>query len=326
MMEAILETWFRPMGLRLRVESDRPELIALAEETFRGFGPPPAAGVPDLSLILLGDGPADGVLGEPRFERGRQTAGSAAELAVEGSVVRGRFSPAAWQSPAFLRLHFLELALYLLLPGRGFLGVHAAACVRHGRAALLRAPGGGGKTTLAYAAARAGFQALAEDVVWIAPGGGLWWGMPWRFRLRPDAVRLFPELAGLREANVGAGLAPAREGVNPSPTSRKIEVDVANAVPSALPGPVVLLRRRPGARSRLERLDAAEALARWDEGRAGNEGESPGYAAQITALLSDGAYGLEVGNVDSALERLSEVLSTASRRNPSSAATGPSQV
>jgi hypothetical protein len=309
MMEAITEAWFRPMGLRLRVESDRPELIALAEETFRGFGPPPVANVPDLSLVLLGDGPADGVLAEPRFEGGRQTAGSAAELAIEGNMARGRFSPVAWQSPAFLRLHFLELALYLLLPGRGFLGVHAAACVRHGRAALLRAPGGGGKTTLAYAAARAGFQALAEDVVWIAPDGDLWWGMPWRFRLRPDAPRLFPELAGLRAAGP------------------KLEVDVANAAPSSFPGPVVLLRRRPGAHSRLERLDPAEALARWDEGRGGNEGESPGYAARITALLSDGAYGLEVGeDLNTALERLDEVLSTASRRKPSSAATGPSQV
>ena len=312
MMEGRLEAWYQPMGLGLRVVSDRPELIALAEQTFRGFGPPPAAGVPDLSFVLLGNGPAGGVLGEPRFEPGRQTAGSAAELVVEGSVASGRFSPAAWQSPAFLRLHFLELALYLLLPGRGFLGVHASACVRHGRAALLRAAGGGGKTTLAYAAARGRFQALAEDVVWIAPDGGLWWGMPWRFRLRPDAARLFPELAG-------------RQSEGP-----KLEVDVASAAPSALPGPVVLLRRRPGARARLERIGPAEALARWEEGRAGNEGEASGYAGRVGSLLRGGAYRLEVGEgragLDEALDRLDDVLSDASRRNPSSAATGPSQV
>ena len=324
----MFEGWYRPMGLRLRVESDRPELLALAEETFRDFGPALAGADPDLAFILE-SGPAGGVLGEPRFERGRQTAGSAAELAVEGSVARGRFSPAAWQRPAFLRLHFLELALYLLLPGRGFLGVHASACVRHGRAALLRAPGGGGKTTLAYAAARGRFQALAEDVVWIAPDGGLWWGMPWRFRLRPDAARLFPELA-YQGVNVGAGLAPAREGVNPSPTSRKIEVDVTNATPSALPGPVVLLRRRPGGLSRLEPIGPDEALARWEEGKGGNEGESPGYAARVGSLLSEGAYALEVGDgpggLDRALDCLDEALSAASRRNPSSAATGPSQV
>jgi len=306
-----LEAWYRPMGLRLRVESDRPELLALAEETFRGFGPAPAGADPDLAFILE-SGPAGGVLGEPRFERGRQTAGSAAELAVEGSVARGRFSPAAWQSPAFLRLHFLELALYLLLPGRGFLGVHASACVRHGRAALLRAPGGGGKTTLAYAAARGRFQALAEDVVWIAPDGGVWWGMPWRFRLRPDAARLFPELAGRRV------------------DGPKLDVDMANATPSALPGPVVLLRRSPGGPSRLEPIGPDEALARWEEGRGGNEGETPDYAARVGSLLSEGAYALEVGDgpggLDGALDRLDEALSAASLRNPSSAATGPSQV
>ena len=201
------QAWFQPMGLRLRVVSDRPELIAVAEETFRGFGPPPAAADPDLTF-LLEEGPG-------------------AELEVGESLVRGRFSPALWQDPAYLRLHYLEMALYLLLPGRGFLGVHGSACVRHGRAVLLRAPGGGGKTTLAYAAARGRFQALAEDVVWIAPDGNLWWGMPWRFRLRPDVVRLFPELAG-RSCN-----------------GPKLEVEVANAVPSALPGPVVLLRGGP---------------------------------------------------------------------------------
>jgi len=308
----MLEAWYQPMGLRLRVESDRAELLALAEETFRGFGPAPGGADPDLAFILE-SGPAGGVLGEPRFDpvSRRQMAGSAAELAVEGSVARGRFSPAAWQSPAFLRLHFLELALYLLLPGRGFLGVHASACVRHGRAALLRAPGGGGKTTLAYAAARGRFQALAEDVVWIAPDGGVWWGMPWRFRLRPDAARLFPELAGRRI------------------DGPKLDVDIANATPSALPGPVVLLRRSPEI-SRLEPIGPDEALARWEEGRGGNEGETPGYAARIGSLLAEGAYALEVGDgpggLDAALDCLDEALSAASRRNPSSAATGPSQV
>ena len=74
------------------------------------------------------------------------------------------------------------------------MGVHGAALAKNGRALLLRAQSGGGKTTLAYAGARRHYQALAEDVVWLDREQGRWWGMPWSFHLLPDAKTLFPEL------------------------------------------------------------------------------------------------------------------------------------
>src|SRR4029079_19031874 len=96
------------------------------------------------------------------------------------------------------------------------------------------------------AAARRGFQALAEDVVWIDTVHGRWWGAPWTFHLLPDAPALFPELAGIEprlEINGELKLPVELESVRPGST-----------VASAGPAGVVFLDRRdapPSAPSRL---------------------------------------------------------------------------
>jgi hypothetical protein len=304
----LLEAWFQPLGLALRLRTDSKAVLAVAEGAFRGFGPGAPVPDPDLDFRFL----AGNV---PNRERASSYTDSGDRVRVQegGSTLlvdrtrgsaRGRFAPALLGEPARLRLEFLELALQLLLPPRGFLGVHGAAIVRDGRAALLRAPGGGGKTTLAYAAARGGFQVLAEDAVWIDPSHGAWWGLPWWFHPRPDAGRLFPELAGLAPALVRAG-AP------------KLAVEMAalhpgSPVPRALPGPVVLLDRRPGGASRIEPLPLPRALDLWRAGRAGTEEDFPDYERRVEELLRGNAWRLESGDdLAAALDGLADLLSNA---------------
>jgi len=305
------------MGLTLRLLADHPAALAAAESALRGFGPPLPSPTPDLTFRLLASTPAAPSFStaasapfdappEPVYleagARVLQRAGSAARLVADraAGLAWGRFSPCVLESRAYFRIHFLELALFVMLAPRGLMGVHASAWVKDGRAVLVRAPGRGGKTTLAYAAARGRFQALSEDVVWIDEARNRWWGTPWWFHLRPDAGALFPELAGRPPDVVLRGepkLAVEMETIRP-----------ASTVAQAIPGPVVLVARRPGGPSRLEPLGLLGARDRWAAGRAGTEEEFPDYARRVRALLADNAWALDLGDGAGEIERALDLI------------------
>jgi hypothetical protein len=297
------EAWFQPMGLHLHVITNHPAIIAAAESAFRGFGPAHSVTVPDITLRLFAHEVDDNQLREPVFRTGGamiySTTGHASALVAdrEQGLAWGYFSPQILAQPVFFRHHFLEPAFHVMLQSRGLMAVHAAACVKNGRALLLRAPSGGGKTTLAYAGARSRFQALAEDVVSIDVHHRVWRGMPWRFHLLPDARRLFPELVTSLPVVEIQG-------------QQRLEVELETIRPgsttvSARPGPVVLLRRRPGDHSRLRPLAFAEAKALWFEDWSGTETEYAGYHQYVDELLRHQTYRLDFGdNIDRAVDLL----------------------
>jgi hypothetical protein len=311
------------MGLALRLRSDHRAVLAAAEDAFRGFGPAGAAAgaAPDLDFLFLvrdraertgaGGQQALAVRGDRVLARHR---GSALIVDRARGSAWGRFTPALLAEPVRLRLELLELALQLMLPARGFLGVHGAAVVRGGRAALLRAGGGGGKTTLAYAAASRGrLQVLAEDVVWIDAARGVWWGLPWWLHPRPESCTLFPELTGR---------APAlRRGGSPKLAVEVESIRPGSTVPRALPGPVLLVRRRRrAAASRLTSLALPAALDLWAAGRAGTEEDVPDYHRRVRELLAGNAWRLELGSdLDAALALIEDLLNETARhpRHPS---------
>jgi hypothetical protein len=303
---ALEEAWFRPMGFSLRLVTDSEAVLTAARASFRGFGGQPPCAAPDLDFRLLESPDGGGEDGEPAepdlwFDRPhvRQAGADGSELVLDCAAgrARGRFPASTLAHPAFFRWHYLDLALFFMLEHRGFVGVHGAAVARDGRALFLRAPCGQGKTVLTYAAARRGFQALAEDVVWLAPGDRRWWGAPWAFRLLPDARDLFPELDGYRPTVQING-------------EEKIEVDLeelrpGSTVVSAAPGPVVMLRRAPGEASRLEPVAPGEAEAAWRAGAASREREIAGYEAAVAPLLRRGVFRLRFGDdIDRAVELL----------------------
>ncbi|HXO21997.1 MAG TPA: hypothetical protein VOA87_18940 [Thermoanaerobaculia bacterium] len=306
-VEDLREAWFRPMGFSLRVTSNAPAVMAAAESAFAGFGPAAPDGSSDLSFRLFAHSVDDGVRGRP-LQRADgplvyQTTGRDSTLVADraAGVAFGCFSSTTLADPAFFRWHFLEPALFFMLEWRGFIGVHGAALARGGKGLLLRAASGQGKTTLAYAATRRGFQALAEDVVWLDGARPLWWGTPWSFHLLPDARELFPELASatpLVQLNGETKLAADLEALRPGSTT-----------PSARAGAVVLLSRQPGGRSRIEPLGPAAAREGWRQGGASKESEIAGYDSAVDRLLRHGAYRLAFGDdIEAAVDLLESIV------------------
>lgn len=109
--------------------------------------------------------------------------------------------------------------------------VHAAMVARGGNALLLASATGVGKSTLAYAAHRAGYQVAADDAAYVQLQPGLRvWGAARALRVPAAARRWFTELRSL-PASLGADgdaklPVPIRDGagLTPEPVSGRVGV------------------------------------------------------------------------------------------------------
>jgi hypothetical protein len=197
-------------------------------------------------------------------------------------------TPALAEDRPNLRYNVLECLGLLLASFRDRTPVHAGAVVRNGRAILLVGPSGTGKSSLCYACVRAGFQLLAEDVVYVGLRNSLsLWGCPWRLHLLGDAPRFFPELAGLpvtTQANGKQKLSLHLETIAPN-----------SAQPYATQASVCIVERSSTGKSTLEPMSSDEAYHRLTSNR------EPGFDLHrsiedvAAALVSGGAYRLQMG-------------------------------
>ena len=98
--------------------------------------------------------------------------------------------------------YFLEPLVYAMLGARYFVFVHASCISRNGRAILLCGDSGSGKTCLAYACAKLGWDYVAGDALHVVRGDDdrTVIGRPYEIRFRGSARRLFPELSRFRPA------------------------------------------------------------------------------------------------------------------------------
>jgi hypothetical protein len=96
----------------------------------------------------------------------------------------------------WLRWFFIESLAYLMLNQRHLVMLHAAFVAREGDGTLLCGASTAGKSTLAYACARAGWTFLSDDCTAVLADSPdrFALGRPRQIRFRPDAPTLFPEL------------------------------------------------------------------------------------------------------------------------------------
>lgn len=202
-----LRARYAVMGVPLEVATNAPCLAAQAAEVFGEWGAPStpeSAGVKRLHVYLHDvpdtfrpDAPS-AALTRMQQDYFLLSAGNSLGFADPTAGFACAFlTPTLAAASMWAQVCFLEcLGIYLVCRERP-ITLHAAAVIHQSRCVLLTGADGAGKSTLAYACLRAGFQLLAEDIVFArAPESPLEvWGNPWNIHLLPDAVRFFPELA-----------------------------------------------------------------------------------------------------------------------------------
>lgn len=276
---------FRVLGIPLRVESDSPRVLAAAAEAFGASAEDSVDDFASIELAAGGDGAALDSLraadhpgaaaadGRGARVRIRVRPGGGAGpvrhdvprrelLLLSGPGCSGYADTAACEAVAEVdeallddRDHFragvLEALALFLLARMDRDPLHASAVARGDSALLLAGRSGVGKSTLVYAAARAGLRVLSEDAVYLQSNPPRVWGMPRFVHLTPETARFFPELAEMTPKRLFNG-------------KTKLAIDLRtlasdNTEPVATRAGICLLARgsRPGA----EPIDPREGVA-----------------------------------------------------------------
>ncbi len=163
---------------------------------------------------------------------------------------------AAVNNRVYFRYNFLEKTVYLLLGASVVTDLHAACVSKNGKGILLVGDTGAGKSTLAYACARAGWIYTSDDTSYLINDAKVprVIGHSHRARFRPSAKELFPELERY-------GPTPRFEG-KPSIEIPIWELPVESTAAEATVDFIVYLNRSPSAAGRLIRLPNGTATER----------------------------------------------------------------
>lgn len=194
------------MGLATRFSTNEPAALALVDEAFgvwRALGADEAHETEPERAVQVrivvgtarrgdaldtGSAPIEHEMSDDlRFVA--RSPGSVAASDPARRIATLEVSPALLADRSRFRTEMLEAVVLALLSCYDRHPVHAAAVGHRGHALLLAAPGGTGKSTLAYACHEAGLDLLGDDHVRVqlAPALRIW-GWPARVRLRAETA------------------------------------------------------------------------------------------------------------------------------------------
>uniref|UniRef100_Q01S15 Hpr(Ser) kinase/phosphatase n=1 Tax=Solibacter usitatus (strain Ellin6076) TaxID=234267 RepID=Q01S15_SOLUE len=265
---------FHPAGFPLHLATNSRDVMEAAAESWNPF--PRLFDTPPLEFRVLVE-PAGELAAEPRFRKQRHILSFVSDAhnfaTGDCSTLAANFhlSAATAADHACLRWFYLEALAYMLLTQRYVLSLHAACVARDGQGILICGKSAAGKSTLSFAAARAGFTYLADDCTWLqlnatAP---IAIGKPHQVRFRQDAAQHFPEVAGYL-----ARLRPNGKRSIELPTSLFPALHTASRCPVRL---LVFPDRESGGPPRAERMvpdEVAELLL----------ADLPSYGAEVNAM------------------------------------------
>jgi len=214
----------------------------------------------------------------------------------------GWVTPAVAANHGFLRYYFLDAATLSLVEQSHLAPLHGAFIARQGRGVVLCGHSFAGKSTLAYACARAGWTLIADDGTFLVRDHADRYGIgnPHTIRLRNGARHLFPELAGrlsitLRNGKIGMEI-----------LTSELPISVATGCPIEH---VVFLNRREAGSACLEHYPKDKALA-WCEQFSvfGEPHVRAAISRSYRRLLGAGIWELSYRNLDDAIACLEELI------------------
>jgi len=180
--EKVLDAARQSWGCFRKLHSDAPLLITLiVDESLRSSLPPiPTSRIERHLLTILADA-ANFIVSD-----------------LNKGQAWGQVSSALLQSLQHLRYYFLEAAALSMIATLRAVALHAACVAWRGRGILLCGESGAGKSSLAFACARSGWDYISDDASYLLlkDYGRTAIGNSHHIRFRDSAPQLFPELVG----------------------------------------------------------------------------------------------------------------------------------
>jgi hypothetical protein len=197
-----LKAQFYPIGQPLLMETNCREVLETAIRLWSGWPRRNENASPVRFRIAVSDSDSSTPL-KPAMPSGQahlisvvHSAENFAIADVARSFAFARLTRDVARDAAYLRYHFLDLIVWHLLDASHSTLVHASCVAIHGRAVVLCGDSGAGKTSLAYACARRGWNFLSDDITHVLRGREpvTVAGRPFFIRFREAAREIFPEL------------------------------------------------------------------------------------------------------------------------------------
>jgi hypothetical protein len=302
-----LRRTFYPYGFPLLLESNSDDVLQAAEEGWGAFTQA-FEEVPVRFCLGVKDGDS-GPLPFPSVIRSRghlmSVAANEHNFAVcdfEQGFAFGWVTPEVAADHSLLRYRFLTAAGSTLVEQRSLAPLHAALIARQGVGVLLCGESFAGKSTLAYACARAGWTFISDDGTFLVRSRADRYavGDPYTIRFRDDAPELFPELA--------EHLPVIRPNGKIGIEAFTRELPVTTAPGCVIDYLVLLNRHHPGS-VRLRRGAPDKFQETWDDYT--SFGSEPTRAAQrqcYQRLADAGLWEMDYSDLDDAIARLERLV------------------
>ncbi len=307
-MEFPLKARFSPLGFPLEISTNCPEVLEAAAESWGDFEE-----LFQTPLLKIQVGVLEGRSGECppvttcRVQQNLFSFIADGENYGISDMVRGVSSvwltDEAVKHRHYFRYFFLECAAITLIAPRFVTGVHSACVARNGVGVLLCGDSGAGKTTLAYACAKAGWTYITDDGSYIVHDHDdlLVVGNSNQVRFRPAARLIFPELDG-REAM------QREDKSKPSIEFSSRELKGIRHSPTAKVQYLVILNRREGMNSPLRPYSKEVVRQYLYQGRFSPLEMMPLHYATIDRLLDGPVLELRYRDLDWAIEQLNKLV------------------
>lgn len=316
-MKMPLHAVFYPLGFKLEIFTNSPEVIAAARESWGHFQSTFAQPPLQLRVGVMGAGNR-AHLNVPTYRAwlNLMIATSDSENFAVCDLRRGvAFSwltHAALADRLYLRYYFLEGPVFSTLQHLYLVPLHAACVNLGGRGVMLCGDSGAGKSSLAYACARRGWTFVADDSICLirAEKKRRVIGNPYRIRFREEGVQLFPEL---RKQEIVVQVSGERAIELATATTREISTALTSTVDY-----VVFLNRRDGGPPALVPFSRQKALS-WFKKEIcyGDEDVRQAQAASLQNLLTSEILELRYKDLSSAVELLESLVLDGARSRDS---------